>query len=153
MKDFFYGMRRKAGVTTLVLACVFMGGWMRSRWYFDRLELPNGKPHNNYVVLLSCHSQIGLVTSSAQSEPTDKIVTSWRFQSEALGDDLWNGLPKQLETDHSIERFGFRYGKNSVTQLGTMFSLRLYMLPYWSIVLPLTLLAGYLILWKPRKRD
>jgi hypothetical protein len=25
--------------------------------------------------------------------------------------------------------------------------------PYWSVVIPLTLIAAYLILWKPRKRE
>ena len=40
--NFFHGWRRKLGVVTLVLACVFMGGWMRSQFQFDDLELPAG---------------------------------------------------------------------------------------------------------------
>jgi hypothetical protein len=31
--------------------------------------------------------------------------------------------------------------------------MKVCMIPYWSIMLPLTLLSAYLILWKPRKRD
>ncbi|HEY4258606.1 MAG TPA: hypothetical protein VGM98_00540 [Schlesneria sp.] len=29
----------------------------------------------------------------------------------------------------------------------------IWAIPHWSIVLPLTLLSAYLLLWKPRKRD
>ena len=30
MGEFFHGWRRKVGIVTLVIACVFMAGWVRS---------------------------------------------------------------------------------------------------------------------------
>jgi hypothetical protein len=30
MREFFHGWRRKAGCVTLVIACLLMGGWLRS---------------------------------------------------------------------------------------------------------------------------
>ena len=35
MRDFYRGWRRKVGIVTLVMACVFMGVWVRSLVYLD----------------------------------------------------------------------------------------------------------------------
>ena len=37
MRSFFKGWRRKTGVVTLVMACVFAGEWMRSYERHDRV--------------------------------------------------------------------------------------------------------------------
>jgi len=37
MRGVFHGWRRKTGVVTLVLACLCMGGWMRSTWVVNEL--------------------------------------------------------------------------------------------------------------------
>ena len=37
MDEFFRGWRRKIGVLTLVMACVFMVGWVRSEAMFDMI--------------------------------------------------------------------------------------------------------------------
>jgi hypothetical protein len=39
MHTFFHGWRRKAGVVTLVIALVFIGGWIRSMSLLDVLQL------------------------------------------------------------------------------------------------------------------
>jgi hypothetical protein len=39
MHTFFYGWRRKVGVVTLVMACVFMGVWIRSRVAPDTITI------------------------------------------------------------------------------------------------------------------
>ena len=38
MKDFFRGWRRKAGCVTLVMACVFMAGWIRTLTTYEELS-------------------------------------------------------------------------------------------------------------------
>ena len=74
MGEFFKPWRRKLGIVTLVLACVFMGGWVRSYSAHDalniaghRLELSDGILELGhpplvegvdtfcYVVILSVH--------------------------------------------------------------------------------------------------
>jgi hypothetical protein len=35
MGDFFKPWRRRIGVVTLVMACAFMGWWVRSQFYYD----------------------------------------------------------------------------------------------------------------------
>ena len=41
MGNFFRGWRRKLGVVTLLLACVAMGGWVRSLVIKDRIDFCN----------------------------------------------------------------------------------------------------------------
>jgi hypothetical protein len=39
MREFFKGWRRKTGVVTLMLACVFMACWVRSQTTYDVLSV------------------------------------------------------------------------------------------------------------------
>jgi len=44
MGEFFYGWKRMVGVLTLVMACVFAAGWVRSLMSIqDLLTIPNSK--------------------------------------------------------------------------------------------------------------
>lgn len=40
MREFFKGWRRKVGLVTLVMALVFTGGWLRSRFFEDSVIIP-----------------------------------------------------------------------------------------------------------------
>src|SRR4051812_38916511 len=42
MSGFFKPWRRKIGVATLAMACLFMVGWVRSQFQCDDLEIPIG---------------------------------------------------------------------------------------------------------------
>lgn len=42
MKEFFQPWRRTVGCVTLVIACVFMGGWCRSMHFYNKLIFPVG---------------------------------------------------------------------------------------------------------------
>ena len=42
MGEFFRGWKRKTGMLTLVLACVFMAGWVRSSFFIEGLVIPLG---------------------------------------------------------------------------------------------------------------
>jgi len=41
--EFFKPTRRKLGVMTLVIACVFAAGWMRSLFFIDGISFTSGK--------------------------------------------------------------------------------------------------------------
>ena len=43
MGDFFKGWRRKTGIVALVMACVFMTGWVRTYSVTDDIHVPLGK--------------------------------------------------------------------------------------------------------------
>jgi len=51
MRDFFHGWRRKAGCVALVMACLFMAGWIRSRMFGDAFLFPVGSRQNAIVAL------------------------------------------------------------------------------------------------------
>ena len=47
---------------------------------------------------------------------------------------------------------GFVIGSGYTEALGEPVAKKLWIIPYWPLVLSLALLSAYLILWKPRKR-
>lgn len=121
MVTFFRSWRRKAGLLTLVLACLFLVGWVRSDRILDRVELSIGSQR---LTIYSFHR---------------KIYVAWR-QDDVLA-IRWNSTTisnhKQatlivLELDFSIHDCH-----------GWTFS-------YWAFVTPLTLASAYLLVGNPR---
>ena len=123
MSTFFDGWRRKAGCVLLVLACVFMAGWIRSRMIGDAIMFPVGR-RQNAIVALNGTVHWWAVTNG----PAD-----WGFDSSDRPVDELTDEIHELQIQ--LEPFQFRD----------------WCVSYWSITVPLTLLSAYLILWKPRK--
>jgi hypothetical protein len=116
MHTFFYDWRRKAGVITLVIACVLMGLWMRS---------------------IDVHDELW-------------IGRHW-FESKR-GELDWRLFPLANPLEWRFHRIEpgpiglvWKYSGPSYQEI--------VHISYCFIVLPLTLLSAYLILWKPRKRE
>jgi hypothetical protein len=131
MREFFQGWRRKAGTVTLVLALAVAGIWMRSRIVCDTLQFKfRGRLHD-------------IVSYSNQTSGV-----SWKYELEFPEVMDWGSVPlKEVDVD-DIEGTLANY-REAYRDLG--FSE--WHIPYWSLVLPLTLLSAYLILGKPRKRN
>ncbi len=144
MLEFFKGWRRKAGCIALVTACVFAIGWMRSQFIEDSFHV--------HDVFNECFF----------GSTKDGIYFNWlRFGTEDSGSlrpsetiPFWLSVPRnaqrfggvdELAIDWDWTWLGFRYLGATVGFIAIV--------PYWSIVLPTTLLSAYLILWKPRKRE
>ena len=127
MPEFFRGWKRKTGVATLEIACVFVARWIRSGIYSD-----------------GTHFSVWFTT---------RIVIGSAEQSIALGTmpaDDW-GIPEFFsnidEPFHQIVDWDWQwcgFGSGHVPS-----GAYLWVLPYWSIVVPLTLLSGYLLLSRP----
>jgi len=66
MKEFFQGWRRKIGVVTLVMALVFMAGWVRSLVVEDELDFHDfvDMPYGSLFIdgLATCPDSLALVT-------------------------------------------------------------------------------------------
>lgn len=121
MRDFFRGWRRKFGVVTLVLACVFAAGWVRSYAGGDSYLFEEYSP----LGIFSCDGEItwlGLSANDPNSPPT----------------------PLRLDPEFEVEGAPTVFIKPSPMR----FVVRT--VPYWSIALPLTLLSSYLLLRRPR---
>ena len=142
MHEFFQGWRRKAGLATLVMALVLTVAWMRSFVITDDLYLEFGKATHRVHSLHGClcwimgngqQSPMSFQWSSGppnpHSEPWDDIgyyKGTWRLAGVTIGTG-------QMQLD-------FGWSKVNVV-----------VAPYWSLVLPLTLLSAWLILRKTRK--
>jgi hypothetical protein len=139
MWSFFRGWRRKAGVVTLVMALALLVGWVRSRVVLDSLSFAVRSQVTESLV-----SGGGLVAWQAKTNSSPPSVT-WNTAPVTDSFDGFNnpsmrwswrgfGVGELVpEEEFDIERIVFR------------------IVPYWSLVLPLTILSAYLILWKPRK--
>ena len=128
--DFFKGWRRKAGLATLTMACVLMVGWMRSRVVSDEIMLTI---HGRLHVIISENSRFSWFGAYGFSP-----ISSVDWTSTVMP------LPEPDSDSHRSVYFWVvdaRMPHQRVCQ---------WIFPYWSLVLPLTLLSAWLILWKPQ---
>ena len=136
MREFFNERRRKIGVVTLVLACVVMAGWMRSSFVQDQFtfQLFWWLPH---VELVSAFNHVILATLDIETNgvPTwmseKATVKKWRLNY--CGTSATTPISDQAFSVGG-EVFGIGVGTSTVSAIWCEF-------PYWSIVLPLTLLS------------
>lgn len=153
MRDFFHGWRRKTGAATLVLACVFMAGWVRSHSIADVVVIPSTDFTENEVS--SAHGLIQWQTTHwAEGMPMGSFhfraiqLSKWDFD---IGEERHITLSIVCEKKPSRTSIcGFLFATYSDDD-GTLFA-RLRVVPYWSIVLPITLLSACLLLSKPRQK-
>lgn len=137
MHTFFHGWRRKAGIFTLVMACVVMAGWLRSLFVFDLVGIHFGALHS-----------LG-IESKRQS-----LCVTWSEDTPAITTKtiIWLTLPPSIEgtdlpDDYKIGEFAWLINMDDEHPHGIIVAA-----PYWSVTIPLTILSAYLILWRPRKR-
>lgn len=149
MGDFFHGWRRKAGLTTLAMACLLAVAWMRSRVYGDFITFDRGDRTNQF--LASFQGGIKWIRSSHESvvAPTipPRFLFSIRFVAES-DESLQPIFAGQINTgwEWQWRGFGFVCGKAVVSG----YIVSVWKVPYLSLVSPLTLLSAWLILIKPR---
>lgn len=120
MLNFFKGWKRKAGVVTLAIALLFAGGWIRSLCWIDVLTLNCGE-HTN---IISFDQDLGFGVDCGLEQ---------KNEFTAFIDNCRNSLFRW-----SAYREWYVRCKSGV------------IVPYWSLVLPLTLLSAWLLLSKPR---
>jgi hypothetical protein len=173
MREFLHGWRRKAGVISLVLACLFTGAWVRSFKSTDTVTIRSGE--FTYECLASIDCRLGWLRSTEErDDSTDPEFgptfpkwksTSFRSGPDASGQRFAVTLPDSpgfLVGESFFEapsvRWKWRwcgFGAGTV-RLGWVVSsgwqIDFFVIPYWSVALPMTVVSAYLILGKPRKR-
>jgi len=143
--DFFHGWRRKAGVLTLVMACMCLAVWVRSF-----------ASTNDYFTVWNNHaiySHDGSVSWNIQY-PDDSTPIESENQSEnqpmsiLLGTHI--GSPFVLQTN---PRLKWRWECCGFVASDTVFfgsGMQQYWLSDWYFISPLALLSAWLLLSKPR---
>ncbi len=150
MRTFFQGRRRTAGTVTLVLACVLMAGWVRSLTFIEGVSIPVGMKRS--ASLVSNDSSLVWLTQHGDAFFLFPQFISRRFSD--IDDRLfenpffeWRG--KWCGFGFGISVDGTKQVGNQIVQMtpGTV-----AVIPYWSVVIPLTLISAYLLVSKPRNR-
>lgn len=164
MAAYFHGWRRKSGCVTLVMALATMGMWIRSQCICDTVEISTGAACYRIVCIdgqvefVRCRdvggrafavTKMGWVWWPVSWVSGPKLLAPW----ELVADNPASfGLPIEAVDGEIIENgtwFGFRFHKSQLGQ----FLLSEATIPHWTIVIPLTLLAAYLILVRPRQSN
>lgn len=153
MALYFKPLRRKLGVVTLAMGCVFLGGWMRSHFTWDHtwLRLSGTRSHYSLnsvdgrlwywkvVFFREIDWGCGWICPSHFKGSGTDLNGAWKPL------DALSGLELDWRRDWAGFHCGtgnFSSGENVLVQDATV--------PYWSIVVPFTLLSAYLLLSKPR---
>ena len=128
MREFFKGWRRKVGCVTLVMACVFAVGWVRSLTRRDTFDFGR-------VEIVSLESSLAVAIW-----PRSNLRLPQWFTEDSRSIDSVFG-------PHGCRSRGAGFWSSGIADLQ---STLIVVAPYWSIVIPLTLLSAYLLLSKPR---
>lgn len=127
MGEFFKGWRQKLGIGSLGLACVFVMGWIRGDFVEDTLTL--GVQYREHTLVFGEPGVIWWAMNTYPARTSFKWTTSdseWRMVGIAAANPY--------STDGPLPEL----------------DLRIWKVPYCSMVLPLALLSACLLLSKPR---
>lgn len=160
MREFFRGWRRKVGCLLLVMACLFMGLRVRSRFYEDDLRF-RMSPHSIQILQLF-QKGLGWASSWEPEDGPRMIRENGAVSCTVLMDGensiQWESAPRSGSDSDVLERVqwilslgGCSYGHELDDPKSGVGS-RILLVSYSTLVLSLTLLSGYLICWQPRKR-
>lgn len=152
MREFFRGWRRKLAVVTLGLALACMCPWVRSLRHFDAYHVPVGTITS--VCIMSVAGSITLnldIHEDGENEANEQhydLSERWRFKIPI--NDWFDGF-SQFEGFMKIFRLKWRWcGFGIGVCLDGPQPHPLFAIPYWAIVLTLTLISAWLLLSKPR---
>jgi hypothetical protein len=145
---YFKPWRQKIGVLTLVLACVFMGGWIRSRSIADVVYFRKGE--GVAATFVSANNCIVWHSVDMPDKPTNGWIgfPHWQTEDPFLCTNI-DVLAEFNVFDVCCYRWlgigSFRCQTVSMDWKTTWF------VYYWPIVLVLTLLSAWLLLSEPRE--
>jgi hypothetical protein len=154
MDTFFQGWKRRFGVVTLSLACLLTVGWVRSDVSEDWIDA-NSHQFRTRLLVNSSNGRINVLRWTPHASGS---LFSWGVRAASMDrNPLTNrGIKKPFDLWHEFHvknRFdwaGFHFGSGKHTSWHGERGIEIWFIPYWSIVIPLTLLSVFLLLSKPR---
>lgn len=150
MRDFFHGWRRKVGCVSLVMACAFASAWVRSLTIADLFAFHVAS--QSYDCFSSSRYGIGWNrwTSNTPNilSRTPRFKWAIRYDKNLKSfEELLLTPPLRWEAGLLFVRIGHGKERDYDLVRGSYF-----IMPHAFVVIPLTLLSAYLLLWKPRRR-
>ena len=159
MREFFQGWRRKTGLALLALAMLFMMAWMRTAVVMDQINFTvNGDMHQVWA-------ERGLVVWMREPGCGSERHFSWHFQKpnpdqsfDPFDNDqgrircrtIWNVLEIRLADLVIVERRSTMGIWADDAPVISEIHCPIWVVPYWVLVLPLTVLSAILLLSNPR---
>ena len=146
MMGYFKPLRRRIGLITLVIACAFTAGWVRSFHICDCIAFSNDD--RSYHQLFSSANWFGWImvpcTRGTLPNTYRTSVHGWR-SSSVDNRTRAEGFIELAHTHLEFEGVFSRVCYSNVANLHLMVT-------YPSIVIPLAILSAYLLLSKPHQR-
>ena len=142
MKEFFRGWRRRAGCITLMMALTIVALWMRGQFVSDLVVIPS-----NTRGLTFGTGFFGFGVEFTEVEVTPRAF-SWRTLPKPTFAQITEG------DRYNAAVFGpNRYWKWAFSglQVVKVEDTRRIGMSHWMLIVPLTLISAYLILWKRRQ--
>ncbi|MBS0201956.1 MAG: hypothetical protein JSS49_03590 [Planctomycetes bacterium] len=141
----FHGWRRKAGCGTLVMALAVMSGWIRSGSIRDQVIFP----YADFETVSLISFDRSLLWGRHHDERFKSTIKLPVCANSPLGTTFVSFFDNESGVEWYWQWCGFGVGEVRHKTMRDL--LKFWIIPYWSIVSPLTLLSAYLILW-PGKR-
>ena len=144
MSGFFRGWRRKVGVVTLVISCLFMTGWVRSLTTNDAISFHSGRHTTEILQSVKCV----LVWQRSKFDDAEYMMTIPVWTTHKFYPDT-----KWFDETGTVWRWqlcGFGFGELP-SDLIEGVQVTFFFVPYWFITIPLTAFSAYLLLSKPQK--
>jgi hypothetical protein len=154
VREFFKGWRRKFGCITLVTACVFAVGWVRGYCVEDQLWLGLSGRGNVWDRLFSSRRGIGLIRWESKSLSTyftwspGWITKVLDENCDFLGDLAETYPESTIQWRRGSAGFDIGSTSHQAKNISTFF----IVVPYWSVVFPLTLLSACFLFSEPKRR-
>lgn len=139
MFTFFHGWRRKAGLVTLVMACLFTAGWVKSLRLTDIVVFNSGA--HSTELFYSFDSSIVWAHFQGE-EPVGATIPEWDTVSKTE-----YSFFEDPEYDWHLRGAGFGIGRCARKNLA-----HIGIAPYWATAVPLAVVSAYLLLAPPQKR-
>lgn len=150
----FKPLRQKTGVVTLMVACLFAAGWVRSSLLYDGIWLLSHK--SRYGITSTQGRLCWHYAHSPQARRTD-----WQFKWDStkrmrkVSDEVTDHFLNRILHDFSFvsDTAEWGYPADLVQTPGPTVQAQwsAVQVPYWSIAIPLGLLSLWLLTSKPRK--
>lgn len=162
MREFFRGWKRKLGVATLVLACAFMGMWVRSLQRYDsvilftRVDLKQPFPAGEYHTLRTIpHGIVWSITHcgggpSSMEDMKKHLAMLWLNRGSRVVEPKY---VSQVLRYHPQRVFGFGLGESQPPSNWPFYAVWMVILPFWAFTLFLSLVSTWLLLTKPRTNN
>ena len=145
MREFFKGWRRKVGCGLLATAVVVFGAWMRSHHHFDSVFI-HVSSATHAVKSQACRvCWTRMAPEASQTWMTWKSEQASEWQTVEFYRQSYCGFTFGTEPDAVMT---VSEGEGVARQRWDF-----WVVPHWAVVLPLALLAAYLLLWKPRPKE